>query len=395
MCYEYLSRRQFMQGLSIGTGALWLATSPLRFAYANTPKNKKLLLVILRGGMDGLAAVVPYGDKFYADARGKLAMPQTGDSLIRLDDMFALNVALTPLANFFHAGEMIILHATATPYRNRSHFDAQDLLENGGSKAHEFSTGWLGRALAETGNTSGKAVSISPAIPLVLRGEAKVTSWAPSILPDVDEDMIGRVQHLYQNDPLLLNALNSATDMKNVSGSMGGGSGPKAFIENMKKAAEFLANPAGPSIGTIDIGGWDTHANQGLVQGRLAQNLKILSEGLVAFKQGMKNGWKETAVLVVTEFGRTVKANGSGGSDHGTGAAAFLIGGNVKGGRMIGDWPGLGRLYEDRDLIPANDLRALMKSVLFNQLGLSDHQLASTVFPRSDNIMAHKGLFLS
>lgn len=395
MCCEDFSRRQFIQGLSIGAGALWFASSPLRFAYAQTPNNKKLLLVILRGGMDGLAAVVPFGDKFYADARGKLAMPQTGDTLIRLDDTFALHAALAPLADFYRAGEMAILHAAATPYRDRSHFDAQDLLENGGGKAHEFSTGWLGRAVAETANTSGGAVSIGQAIPLVLRGEAKVTSWAPSILPDVDEDLIARVQHLYQNDPLLLDALNSAADMKDAGGAMGGGRGPRAFIQNMKKVAEFLSNPSGPSIGTIDIGGWDTHANQGLAQGRLAQNLKILAEGLVAFKQGMKNEWKETAVLVVTEFGRTVKANGSGGSDHGTGAAAFLIGGSVKGGRMIGDWPGLGRLYEDRDLMPANDLRALLKATLVNQLGLSEQQLASHVFPSSTQIMSYKGLFAS
>lgn len=393
MCCEDLSRRQFIQGLSLSAGALWFASSPLRFAYAQAPGNKRLLLVLLRGGLDGLAAVVPYGDKFYADVRGRLAMPQTPENLIRLDGMFALHTSLAPLAEFYKNGEMLILHAAATPYRDRSHFDAQDLLENGGGKAHEFSTGWLGRAVAEIGNSSGGAVAIGPAVPLVLRGQAKVASWAPSVLPDVDEYLIARVQHLYQNDQLLLDALSSAADMKGDGSMATGGRGPRAFIENMKKAAQFLNAPTGPRIGAIDIGGWDTHANQGLAQGRLAQNLKILADGLDAFKQGMKQEWKDTAVLVVTEFGRTVRANGSGGSDHGTGAAAFLLGGSVRGGRMIGDWPGLDKLYEDRDLMPANDLRALLKAVLQNQMSLSDTQLAETVFPGSVQSGIFKGLF--
>jgi uncharacterized protein (DUF1501 family) len=393
MCCEDISRRQFIQGLSLSAGALWFAASPLRFAYAATPQNRRLLLVILGGAMDGLAAVIPYGDRYYADARGKLAMPQTDEALIRLDDTFALPAALAPLAEFYRGQEMAILHAAATPYRDRSHFDAQDLLENGGAKAHEFSTGWLGRAVAETGNHSGGAIAIGPSIPLVLRGEAKVASWAPSLLPDVDEDLIGRVMHIYQNDPLLLEALAGSADMNGAGGMARSGRGPRAFIENMKKAAQFLSNPTGLHIGAIDIGGWDTHAGQGLAQGRLAQNLKILAEGLAAFKAGMGGEWKDTAVLVVTEFGRTVKANGTGGSDHGTGAAAFLIGGSVKGGRVIGDWPGLGRLYEGRDLMPANDLRGLLKAALAHQLGLSEAQLAGAVFPGSRGISAYTGLF--
>ncbi len=378
------SRRHFIQTFGLGLGALWISVAmPMKFSYAATPGDKKLLLVVLRGALDGLAAVVPYGDPFYAQSRGGLAMPQDNENLLALDKTFALHKALKPLADMYERKELIVLHAAATPYRDRSHFDAQDLLEGGGAKAHEYSTGWLGRAVAELQNTAGGAIALGPTVPLVLRGDAQVLSWAPSVLPSVDEDLLSRIMHLYQNDPLLLNALNGAEEMKGETGGMGGSRGQRAFVGMMKKAAEFMHKSNGPHIGTIDIGGWDTHANQGLGTGRLATNLQILAEGLDVYRQGMGDDWSKTAVLVVTEFGRTVHVNGTGGTDHGTGGVAFLIGGSVNGGRMIGDWPGLKKLYEDRDLIPANDLRSLLKGTLQAQLGLSDAQLSSSIFPGS------------
>lgn len=388
MTQIHLTRRRFLQGLGMFTLS---AAMPLRFAYAATPGDKRLLLVILRGAMDGLAAVVPYADHSYADARGAMAMPQTSEALLNLDNFFALNAALSPLLPLYQNKEMLILHAAATPYRDRSHFDAQDLLENGSDKAHGMSTGWLNRALASMQGAA--ALALGPSVPLVLRGDARTTSWAPATLPAVDDDFLNRVMHMYQADPLLMNAVNEAQGMQGADMAGGGARGPKAFVGMMKKAAEFMRDARGPRVGAIDIGGWDTHANQGLQSGRLANTMKILAEGLTTYRSNMGAAWKDTAVLVVTEFGRTVKGNGTGGTDHGTAGVAFLLGGGVNGGRVAGDWPGLARLYEDRDLMPANDLRGLLKGTLATHLQLDGTLLSTQVFPGSNGVPPLTGLF--
>lgn len=390
-----LSRRHFIQTFGAGLGTLWLTTAmPMQFSFAATPDDRRLLLVVLRGALDGLGAIIPYSDPAYAQARGGLAIAQSDKGLIALDSNFAMHTALEPLSRMYKKNELVVVHAVATPYRDRSHFDAQNLLENGSNKAHALPTGWLGRAVVEMGNTSGKAIALGPTVPLVLRGDKDVSSWTPSVLPEVDEDLLGRIMHLYQNDPAMLDALNGAEEMKGLPDDMMKGGGQKAFISMMKKAAEFMTSPNGPRVGSIDIGGWDTHQNQGLETGRLANNLKILAEGIETYRIGMGEAWKKTAVLVVTEFGRTVHVNGTGGTDHGTGGVAFLAGGCVKGGRVIGDWPGLQKLYEDRDLIPANDLRSLLKTTLQMQLGLSEEQLSKIIFPGSQSVASYQSLNL-
>lgn len=381
-----LTRRDFLLSTGLCAAA---ATWPGRLALAYAATEKRLLLVILRGGMDGLAAVVPYGDRVYAGARGDMALPQNAESLVVLDHHFAMHKSLAPLAALFQQKELLVLHAAATPYRERSHFEAQDLLENGSLKPHGISTGWLSRAVAVLPGTS--AVAVGPAVPLVLRGDAPVTSWAPSILPEVDDDFLNRVMHMYEHDPLLSKAVAGA--MQEDGRMQGNTRGPRAFVGMMQKAALFLSAPKGARIGAIDMGGWDTHANQGTADGRLANNMEILAEGLTAFRQGMGAQWENTAVLVVTEFGRTVKSNGTGGTDHGTAGVAFLLGGSVQGGQVVGDWPGLSRLYEGRDLYPANDLRRLLKGTLHGHLGIAEAQLAETVFPGSGSAAPFQSLF--
>jgi uncharacterized protein (DUF1501 family) len=240
-----------------------------------------------------------------------------------------------------------------------------------------------------------KAIAIGPAVPFVLKGNAPVSSWAPSSLPMVDDDFMSRVSIMYEQDPLLSKALEEAKMNNDDSGTdMKGSRGSKAFVSMISKAAEFLSQPDGFRIASIDIGGWDTHANQGTEKGRLANNMNILSEGITSFKAGIGNEWKNTAVLAITEFGRTVRANGSGGTDHGTGSVAFLMGGNVNGGRMIGEWPGLSRLYQDRDLYPANDTRSLLKSTLNQHLGIDNAALSVKIFPDSINLAEYRNLFI-
>jgi uncharacterized protein (DUF1501 family) len=230
-------------------------------------------------------------------------------------------------------------------------------------------------------------------VPLVLQGTKQIQSWAPSILPEADEDFLARVARMYRDDQALSAALGEGMTMPEVAGKKSD-RGPRQFIEIMRTAATFLRRPDGARLATIDLTGWDTHANQGTEQGRMAEAMRILAEGIAALRDGMAEDWRKTVVVVVTEFGRTVAANGSGGSDHGTGSVAFLLGGAVRGGRIVGDWPGLaaGRLYQNRDLFPANDLRGLLKGVLADHLGLDDRRLGNTIFPGSDGVAPLTGL---
>lgn len=385
-----ISRRGFVAG-GVGFGMLGLLGWPgMTLAAVNTPK--RLMLVILRGAMDGLGAVPAIGDRDYQQARGALAMQ--GSGLLNLDGHFAMNPALKPLHDLYLSKELVVLHAAATPYRDRSHFDAQDLLENGTLKPHQVSTGWLGRTITALGGTT-QGLAMGATIPLVLQGSSHVQSWAPALLPEVDKDFMERVARMYQHDALLSGALAQHAAMGAVD-SGGISKGKAQFVDMMKVAAGFMKKEDGARVGSIDIGGWDTHAGQGTTEGRLAQALKLLADGVAAFRAEMGPVWKDTAVLMMTEFGRTVAANGSGGTDHGTASAAFMAGGSVRGGRMLGDWPGLARnnLFEGRDLYPANDVRSLVKAMLQQHMGLPPEIVDRDIFPQSSGVRAISGLFL-
>jgi uncharacterized protein (DUF1501 family) len=389
----------------LATGAKLTLLAPFaRFAAAAPSPNARFVLVILRGGLDGLAAVPPYAEPRYAELRGPLALAAPGaeGGVLALDGTFGLHPALTNLHAMYGAGEALVLHAAATPYRERSHFDAQNILEAGGTAPNASGGGWLNRALAaldSTGDTRG-AVALADSVPLVLRGELAVTSWAPSQLPEADDDTLARVRRLYEAaDPELAASLNGALEAREIAGDsadarMGGGRGGQLIAPLASAAARFLSTADGPRIAVLDAGGWDTHANQGAAQGPLAQRLRGLDSGLQMLKTELGAHWRETTVLVVTEFGRTVAVNGTRGTDHGTAGCAFLVGGAVAGGRVVADWPGLGArdLHEGRDLRATTDLRALFKGVLHEQFGVSESALARTVFPLSDAVEPLEGL---
>lgn len=380
-----INRRQFLQGLGL-IGCCTFISWP-QLLLASVPTDKRLLVVVLRGAMDGLGAVPPIGDRDYMDARKGLGMDNAG--LLALDGHFAMHEAMAPMHAMYKSGELLVLHASATPYRDRSHFDAQDLLENGSSTPHGLKTGWLGRAVDLMGGTS-HALAIGPNVPLILQGDREVPeTWAPSRLQEVDEDFLARVAYMYKPDPVLANALAAGMNDVSIAG------GKNQFADMMNVTAQFMAKPDGARVAAIDIGGWDTHAGQGKENGRLAQALKNLSSGIDVYKKGMGPLWKDTVVLAMTEFGRTVAMNGTGGTDHGTATASFLCGGRVAGGKVIGDWPGLGakNLYEGRDLFPVNDLRCLQKAVLVEHLGMDAAQVDAQIFPNSTKAPAYKGLF--
>lgn len=384
-----MNRREMLGVLA--AGAAWFSCGGV--AYAAAPTEQRFVFVILRGAMDGLTAVPPLGDPSYAAARGAMAMAMAGDGqCLPLNNLFALHPALPTLHALYQKQQAIIIHAVASPYRERSHFDAQDVLENGMSQAHAAQNGWLGRALSAMNSVKGMAVGQN--IPLALRGGGDVSSWSPSYLPEAESDLLTRLGDLYQDDKVLAPALHEALAADALADEAMDGSGDgkpkrgKNFPALAKAAGAFLAAPDGPRLAVLEIGGWDTHAGQGTFKGRLAGNLTQLDNGLAALQQALGAAWGQTAILCATEFGRTVAANGTGGTDHGTGGAAFVLGGAVKGGKVLADWPGLAsnQLYQNRDLRPTTDLRAVMKGLLAGQFGMDSTLLATKVFPDSGDV---------
>jgi uncharacterized protein (DUF1501 family) len=392
------SRRRFLQlGLAAGSGALCA-----RFAFAAPAAgDARFVFIILRGALDGLAAVPPYADPDYPRLREQLAIaaPGSADGALALDGHFGLNPGLSFVHEAYTAREALVFHAVATPYRERSHFDGQDVLESGLLLPHASQVGWLNRTVAAlpAGAMHGAelGVALGQNVPLVLRGPAPIASWSPSKLPDIDEDTLQRIADRYASDPILSQRLAQAlaTDRMAAESSdmsplpMASASMPRAaaarYIETVQTAASFLKREDGPAVAVFDTTGWDTHFNEGGSQGQLTQRLAALDAALRALKDSLGAAWQRTAVLIATEFGRTAAANGTRGTDHGTATAALLLGGAVQGGRVICDWPGLSAraLYEGRDLKPTLDMRSVIKSVLRDHLNISPRRLDAEVFP--------------
>jgi uncharacterized protein (DUF1501 family) len=383
------------------TGATLTLLAPFaRLAAAERATESRLVLVILRGGLDGLAAVPPYADPRYAELRGPIALPKPGidGGVLDLDGTFGLHPALSNLHAMYKAGEALVVHAAATPYRDRSHFEAQNVLEAGSDAPSAAAGGWLNRALAalSAAGNAREAVALADRVPLVLRGELAVTSWAPSRLPEPGDDTLLRVRELYEAaDPALAQSLYDALEARAIVGDTSEQRSDGLRVTPLAAAAaRFLAAPSGPRIAVLDAGGWDTHQNQGGAQGPLAQRLRGLDVGLETLKTELGAHWSDTTVIVVTEFGRAVAVNGTRGTDHGTAGCAFVVGGAIAGGRVLADWPGLGSrdLHDGRDLRPTTDLRALFKAVLHERFDVGEAALARTVFPASDAVAPLEGI---
>ena len=391
-----IRRRQALLGL---TCAIALGDSALALAPSVGPAQQRLVVVILRGALDGMAALVPYGDARLGALRGSLLLPGCGQpgGLLDLGGFYGLHPALAGLHGLYHAGEFLPVHAVIGPSHSRSHFDAQDDLESGTD--HRLNSGWLNRAVSllhGPDRPAGEAMAIGPGVPLLLRGPAPASNWSPEALQAPQPDLYARIAELSRPDPVLGPAIAEGLRAQGVTQAVLGPTsrqaGRTSFATLAGAAGELLAAPAGPRIAALEIGGWDTHAAQ---KQRLVQPLTQLDAGLVALRSGLGDAWKQTAVLVMTEFGRTARSNGTGGTDHGTATVAFLLGGAVRGGRVGGTWPGLSdrQLFENRDLSPTTDLRALAKGLLHDHLGL-DASALSTVFPDSRDVGAQRGLLV-
>jgi uncharacterized protein (DUF1501 family) len=427
-----LKRREFLRAAPLALGGAFI-TSRLVFARASIATKSRLVFIVMRGALDGLAAVPPYGDPDYAALRRELALkapargggapargggpgvsaaagagagpgvvgPAAGAAL-PLDGFFGLHPSLTFLHESYLARELVVFHAIASPYRERSHFDGQDVLESGLVQPHATQTGWLNRALASMeGQSKELGVALGQNIPLVMRGPASVTSWSPSKLPALDDDTLQRITDLYASDPLLASRLADAlaadaiADGGQAAMQAGAGAKPARYTELVRATAGFLRREDGPQVAVFDTTGWDTHANEGSAEGQLAGRLGALDAGLRTLKDELGSVWRDTAVVLATEFGRTAATNGTRGTDHGTATAAFLLGGAVQGGRVLTDWPGLTSrsLYQGRDLKPTADLRSVLKGVLAEHLFVASSALESSVFPNSTEAKPIKGLF--
>jgi uncharacterized protein (DUF1501 family) len=391
-----LSRRAFA---AAGLALAFLA----RVADAAVPANKKFVVIICRGGMDGLSVAAPVGDPDYRALRGGLAL---GDTALKLDGTFALNPALANIHKLAQAGEARFAPAVATPDRARSHFEAQDVLETGAAGVYATTSGWLNRSvLAMSAGGKVEAISVGPTAPLILRGPAPAASWSPGRGVEATARLPTLLQDLYKDDPLLGPALargltteamardSGAADATMSGGGMraGAAQGSEAARALGEALAGFLRAPGGPQLAAVSLDGFDTHANQaGLLTVRLTA-LDALVDGL---HTGLGPAWKDTVVLAVTEFGRTARTNGTGGTDHGTASTALLLGGALKPGGIVGDWPTLKRqaLFEDRDVYPALDLRALEKGLLAEHMGLDRRALDTAVFPDSAGVRPLTGL---
>jgi uncharacterized protein (DUF1501 family) len=369
-----IPRRQFLSAAALGAGALFVAP---RIALAAAATDRRFVFIIQRGAADGLDILRPTGDPAFAGLRG--ALTDGAGPGARLDAMFTLHPALAEVARMYGQGQALFVHAVASPYRDRSHFDGQNVLETGGLQPYAVRDGWLNRLVAMTPRSGEAAIAIAAAVPTALRGSVQVASFAPSGLPPAPDDLMTRVTALYDADPQLHGVWTAALETKGMAAGAAPGQDPASLG---RLTASFLTRLGGPRIAMLETLGWDTHNAQ---KGRLANQLRNLDAMLAALRDGLGPAWESTTVLIATEFGRTAAVNGTGGTDHGTASVAMLVGGAVRGGRVVSDWPGLApsALYQARDLRPTTALDALIAGAAAESLALDPERVGRGLFARA------------
>lgn len=384
-----LTRRSFIRA---GGAATVLATLGYpKMAFARTGGERRFVFIIQRGAADGLSIVAPTGDPQFAGIRGDFVQDSAGGA--KLDPFFTLHPALSETAKMYGDKQALFVHAVASPYRDRSHFDGQNVLETGGSAAYQVKDGWVNRLMGMVPAADAKALALSSTVPMALRGSHEVSSYATSQLASPSEDLLTRVGALYESDQQLHGLWTAAMETRMQAGStMQTGGGQKGAATGALAAKMLLGDAA--RIAMIETNGWDTHSGQ---RGRLNAQLKDLDQMLAALKTGLGPEWSNTLVVVATEFGRTVRPNGTGGTDHGQASAAMLLGGAVAGGRVISDWPGLGQaaLYEGRDLKPTTALDALIAGALAQHYSLEPSRVMSALFAESRGVAFTQPLVVS
>ena len=381
-----MDRRSFMKQMCLG-GIATFALPGVTFAQVK--RDGRFVFVLLRGGFDGLAAVVPYGDDSYQRLRTGFAFDES--ELFALNPLFGLPPGLSPLRELWQANELVALHAMAIPFRTRSHFDGQAILETGIDRPIGSSDGWMNRLLqVMSGKRTG--IAIAAGMPRSLTGSFEVQTWSPAQLGAVDDQYLQRLGALYRTDKTLHGRFEAAIQQQDTVGeeAMARGTARRNGVSSiMQAAAKILRQPDGPNIAAMEFSGWDTHANQGLAGGALDRLLGQLAEGLMTFRRDMGPAWSNTTVVVMTEFGRTARPNGTRGTDHGTAGAGFVLGPRIAKSAVYADWPGLDdrSLFEGRDLRPTLDVRSVLKGAIAGTFDLSKAQL-DRVFPNAPDVRA-------
>jgi uncharacterized protein (DUF1501 family) len=403
-------------------GAFTVAGLPAALAHAEGQPQKKLVVILLRGAVDGLSVVAPYGERAYAAERPQIALPPPGadNGLLKLDTLFGLHPSLAPLRRHWDAGSLAFVHASGSPDPTRSHFDAQDYMESGTPGRKSTPDGWMNRLLTGLPGEPAptRAISQGSTPPRIFAGPASVASLGlgPNALQrraiDNPQLQVGLAK-LYANDPQLSSTLRDTTEGRGeMARSMesaaadrpmdpsadAGAPSARSFAADARRLGQLIRKDPYTQLAFTSVGGWDTHVNQGGAQGQLANRLASLGEGLDALAQGLGDTLKDTVVVVMSEFGRTVHQNGTGGTDHGRGNVMWLLGGPVAGGQVLGEWPGLDKsaLADSRDLAVRTDFRQVLAPILQRHMGLSESALA-TVFPQGPQTwrQAHQLLRLS
>lgn len=367
--------RRFFLGTGGATAAA-LSMPSMAFARANT--SRRFVFIIQRGAADGLSILGPTGDPQHAGLRENFDQDLAGGT--KLGSFFTLHSALAQTGSLYEVKEALFVHAVASPYRDRSHFDGQNVLETGGSAAYQLKDGWLNRLLGFLSGDDSRALALSDTVPMALRGSYPVSSYAPSKLPGPTDDLLQRVSAMYDSDQQLHGLWSEALATRMAAGDAQGAGQKGAAIGSV--AAKLLTGESGARVAMIETNGWDTHSGQ---RGRLAAQLRNLDGIVGSLKSGLGADWTRTLVIVATEFGRTARPNGTGGTDHGQASAAMLLGGAIAGGKVLADWPGLstGSLYEGRDLKPTTDLDALIAGALAQHYALEPSRVMSALFPQS------------
>lgn len=367
-----LGRRNFL----LSALAQGLVVLP-NVALARIETDRRLVIIVLRGALDGLHVVVPYGERAYHVARRQLALGAGRDSAtLKLDGLFALHGALTHTARLYARGDALFVHAVASAYRGRSHFDAQNILESGGALPYIRRDGWLARLLLLL--RRGDGLVVTPSVPLLLRGTRDIATYVPSRGDPPSEDLLERVMTLYAEDEVLRKLWLDALEIRGMAGDAE--SDGRRLSQLASIVGHFLSRQDGPRVAVLESHGWDTHTNQLI---RLERKLGSLDAAIAELEAALGATWRQSLVLLITEFGRTVAANGTGGTDHGTASALLMAGGGVRGGRVVADWPGLSAaaLHQGRDLKPTTDMHAMLTSLLSEFFALDPGLIAREVFP--------------
>jgi uncharacterized protein (DUF1501 family) len=393
-----MKRRHFLQA-GLGLACLYPGMRQVWALQSALPARRKLVVVMLRGAVDGISLVVPYGDAEYYRVRESIALgrPGTEGGVLDLDGYFGLHPALAPLLPFWQSRQLAFVQASGSPDPTRSHFDAQDYMESATPGVKATQDGWMNRLLGVLPGDGSptQGVCVGAVMPRIFSGAANVANMASGDAAgrpvELDKPALNEAfAHLYGNDKKMSEVYQQGIQahqsvMRALEEDMrmadGGAPVPKGFPGDAVRLASLLRKNAGTQLAFVALGGWDTHVNQGAAKGALANNLAPLAEGLARLAQGLGPLLQDTQILVMSEFGRTIRQNGTGGTDHGHGNVMLLLGGEVQGGKIHGDWQGLGgeQLYEGRDLPVTTDFRSVLAQVLERHLQLPDRQLVQVI----------------